>query len=248
VQTEKVLWVRTRYHGLSRGKDRAGFTLAEILIAIFIFAIVLSTIYTSYTGTSRIVNETEYQTEIYRMARIALERMQEDLESVYMTERPEPTGLDEETDQASDFLGEDTDINGRHADSLRFMSRAHVVFSPRDQVSGKAEIAYYVAQNGEEEDFVLYRSDTPELTQAPDAGTGGLVLCEQLLSVDFTYYDAKGEEHTHWDSTAGAFKYTLPRLVSISLEFENALDPEAPYRFFTTVALPMGGKENEQGA
>ncbi|MBW1614275.1 MAG: prepilin-type N-terminal cleavage/methylation domain-containing protein, partial [Deltaproteobacteria bacterium] len=51
----------------------SGFTLAEILIAIFLFAVVLTTIYTSYTGTFRVVDETESQAEIYRMARIAME-------------------------------------------------------------------------------------------------------------------------------------------------------------------------------
>ncbi len=66
-----------------RGENSPGFTLLEILIAMFIFAIVLSTIYTSYTGTFRILDETKEQTDIYRMARIALERMHEDLESVY---------------------------------------------------------------------------------------------------------------------------------------------------------------------
>jgi prepilin-type N-terminal cleavage/methylation domain-containing protein len=37
-----------------------GFTLIEILLAIFILGIVLSTVYVSYTGTFRIIRETEY--------------------------------------------------------------------------------------------------------------------------------------------------------------------------------------------
>ncbi|MBW1691930.1 MAG: prepilin-type N-terminal cleavage/methylation domain-containing protein [Deltaproteobacteria bacterium] len=48
----------------------AGFTLIEILIAIMIFATLLTTIYTSYTGTFRVIEDTESQAEIYRMARI----------------------------------------------------------------------------------------------------------------------------------------------------------------------------------
>jgi hypothetical protein len=222
----------------------------EILIAVFIFAIVLTTIYTSYIGTFRLVNETEYQADIYGMARVTLERIQEDLESVYITRRvdAEALELDEDNGRASGFFGEDTEISGRDADSLRFMSRAHVVFSERDQVSGTAEIEYYMSENDEQGHLVLYRSDTPELGEAPTEGTGGLILCEKLAAVNFTYYDANGEEYANWDSTAEAFRDMIPRLVSISLEFQNELDPEAPYRFFTTVALPMGGEENGEGA
>ena len=206
-----------------------GFTLLEILIAMFIFAIVLSTIYTSYTGTFRIVNETESQADIYGMARIALERMLEDLESATS-----------ESDEDSAFVGEDTEIKGRNADSLRFISRAHLVFSEQEQASGTAEIAYYVQEDDEGEGFVLYRTDRPAFQEKPEEGTGGLVLCDSLVSVDFTYYDDEGEEHDNWDSTSEEFKDKIPKMVSIKLEFENSADIEAPFSFMTSVALPLG--------
>lgn len=228
------------------GRNRPGFTLLEILIAIFIFGVVLSTIYSSYVGTSRIVSETEYQTEIYSMARIALERMQEDLESLYAPQRPEPAESDEDKLSGADFVGDDAEIDGRGADSLRFMSRAHLVFSEEDQDSGTAKIEYYVEQSEEESHFVLYRSDTPETEEPPSKGTGGLVLCEKLLSVDFTYYNASGEVYDNWDSTSEAFKHKIPSMVSITLEFENKLNAETPYKFLTTVAIPMGGDAGEE--
>ena len=61
-------------------RNTKGFTLFEILIAIFLFTVVLTTIYASYTGTLRVVDTTESQADVYRMARIALERILEDLE------------------------------------------------------------------------------------------------------------------------------------------------------------------------
>jgi general secretion pathway protein J len=225
-------------------KNQRGFTLLEILIAVFIFGIVLSTIYSSFVGTSRVVNETEYEADLYSMARIALQRMHEDLESVYVPKNPEPAESDEENVAVGDFVGDDREIDGRDADSLRFLSRAHIVFSEEDQPSGTAEIEYYVKQSDDEDEshFVLYRSDTPELEEPPGEGTGGLVLCEKLISIDFTYYDEKGDEYDNWDSTAEAFEGKIPSMVSISLELENKRDVEAPYKFFTTVAIPMGGE------
>ena len=226
------------------GENRHGFTLIEILVAIFIFGVVLSTIYSSFLGTSRVVNETEYEAEIYGMARITLDRMLEDLESVYVPRDLKPAEPDGEQVTGADFIGDNTEINGRPADSLRFLSRAHIVFSEEDQPSGTAVIEYYVKETEEEEEkeghFVLFRSDTPEQETVPSKGTGGLVLCDKLVSIDFTYYDAAGDEYDSWDTTAGAFEGTIPSMVSISLELENRRDPEAPYKFFTTAAIPMG--------
>ena len=216
-----------------------GFTLLEILIAMFIFAVVLSTIYTSYTGTFRIVNETEFQTDIYEMARITLERMHEDLESVYIPENPENSEPEEPASPLFEFLGEDKEIKGRSADPLRFMSTAHLVFSEEEKASGTAEIAYYVEEGDEGEGFVLYRSDTTPFEEKREEGTGGLVLCDSLVSVNFAYYDDEGEVSDNWDSASDQLN-EIPRMVSILLEFENKSDPETPFKFLTTVALPVG--------
>ena len=223
------------------GENRFGFTLLEIFIAMFIFAVVLSTIYTSYTGTFRIVDETESQADIYAMARVALERMQEDLESVYIPLKGEKSPeLDEgqADDEEGAFVGEDNEIEGRSTDSLRFISRAHLVFS--EEASGTAEIAYDVKEENEGEGFVLYRTDTPAFQEKPEEGTGGLVLCDSLVSLNLTYYDDKGEVHDNWNSTSYEFKDKIPKMVSIKLEFKNSADIEAPFTFMTSVALPMG--------
>ncbi len=218
------------------GENRFGFTLLEILIAMFIFAVVLSTIYTSYTGTFRIVNETESQADIYGMARVALERIQEDLESVYIPKDAKSP----ESVEDSPFVVEDKEIKGRSADSLRFISRAHLVFSEQEQASGTAEIDYYVKEDEEGEGLVLYRADTPAFQEKPEEGTGGLVLCDSLISVNFTYYDDEGEEHDDWYSTSEEFEDKIPKMVSVKLEFENSTDIEAPFTFMTSVALPLG--------
>ena len=69
------------------GTDR-GFTLIEVLLAFFIFSILFITIYTSYSGTFKTINLTENRMELYRKAAIVLERMNEDLESSYISILP----------------------------------------------------------------------------------------------------------------------------------------------------------------
>jgi len=232
------------------GHFHAGFTLIEILIAISIFAVVLTTIYTSYTGTFRVVNETESQAEIYQMARIALERMLEDLESAYIPKNPETENPEENhRRRPSQFVGEDGEIKGRCADTLRFTSRAHINLSGQEQDPGTVEIGYYVMENEEGDDFVLYRSDRPMFEEAfPLEEAGGLVLCERLMSVDFTYHEEGGEVCDSWDSASDAFKDRLPEMVSISLEFVNSSNPEVSFRFTTSVALPMSGDINDEAS
>jgi len=60
-----------------------------------------------------------------------------------------------------------------------------------------------------------------------------------LASVNFTYYEENGDVRESWDSESDELKDKIPKMVSISLEFLNSLDPEAPLKFATSVALPI---------
>jgi len=228
-----------------KGKiGQKGFTLLEILIAMFIFAVVLTTIFTSYTGTFRIIEETESQADIYAMARAVMIRIQEDLESIHIKKRDASKTEGSSVERAI-FLGESKKINGRDADNLRFLSRAHLIFDETDETPGIAEISYYVSENETEENLTLYRADRPELEAPQEEGTGGLMLCDGLYSVNITYHDADGEIHETWDSSEDESKNTLPKMVSILLEFENTKNAEKPHKFMTRVALPMAREKDE---
>jgi prepilin-type N-terminal cleavage/methylation domain-containing protein len=228
-------------------KGHEGFTLLEILIAMAIFALVLSMLYTAYTGTFRNMDETETQADIYHMARIALERIAEDLESAYIP--PWAVGQETEgkTPQPAPFVGEDAQISDRSADTLLFFSRAHLVFDDEEVDTTVARISYDVRQSAVgEEVFILYRSDTPGFEEGPEQGTGGLILCDNLHAVNFTYYDDKGRGYDRWDSTNEEFKDKLPVMVSIVLEFANDRNPEAPFKFVSGVVLPMAQEMYEK--
>jgi len=225
---------------LSPVRDRNGFTLLEILIAIFILATVLSTVFASYTGTLRVVRDTESRAEIYRMAGIALERIVEDLESVYMPEEAK-TSDSEDTQEPFRFAGEDQEIQGMSADTLTFPSLAHLVFGEEDQPWGTTEISYYVEESDDGKGLILYRRDRPQWEEVSDEGGGGLPLCEGLVSVNFSYFDAEGQESQDWDP-ASEEGTGMPKIVSVALEFVNPSDPETPLKFATGVTLPISEK------
>jgi len=178
------------------------------------------------------------------MARTVMIRMQEDLESIHFKEtaasKPEGSSVEPAT-----FLGENKEIKGRDADTLRFLSRAHLVFDEEDENPGIAEISYYVSENEVEDSLALYRTDRPELEGPQEEGTGGLILCDNLFSINITYHDADGEMHEAWDSSEDESKHKLPAMVSILLEFVNIRNVEQPYKFMTRVALPMARERHE---
>jgi general secretion pathway protein J len=226
---------------LQYSNRHSGFTLLEILIAIVIFATLLTTIYASYTGTFKVINDTESQAEIYRTARIAMERMIEDLESAYVQKGSRQASSEGGKENLFQFLGEEREIMGRRADTLRFISSAHIDFSGKDPGCGATRISYYVKESEDGEGFVLYRSDNPLFKETDPlyVESGALVLCEGLISVAFIYYGEGGRKSDSWDSASEGLENKIPKKVSITLEFQNTLNPELPIRFMTGVALPV---------
>jgi general secretion pathway protein J len=224
-----------------RSDGNSGFTLLEILISIVIFATLLTTIYASYTGTFRVINDTESHAEIYRTARIAMERMIEDLESVYVQKGSSYARSEGDGGSIFQFLGEEREIIGRRADTLRFISSAHIDFSGQNPGYGAARIGYYVKESEDGEGFVLYRSDSPlfKETDYSYEESGGLVLCEGLISLAFTYCGQDGRTSESWDSASEGLEHKIPKEVLITLEFESTINPEVHIRFMTSVALPM---------
>ncbi len=217
--------------------ESKGFTLLEILIALFIFAIVLTTVFASYTGTLSLVDETESRAEMYDMARTALERIREDLESAYL---PETLKEQKEAFKEEGFVGADQEINGKSADTLRFCSRAHIDFTLEGRGLENARISYYLKESENGGSFSLYRSDTPIFERASNENEAGVVLCDDLTSINFIYYDAYGEAHSSWDSKEGNFKNKLPSRVSVIIELSYHEAKEEPLKFMTGVSLPMG--------
>jgi len=206
-----------------------GFTLIEILIAVLILAIVLSTVYASYTGTFRTIRATETDAELYGMARTVLERMTRDLEAVAswkgvftFTARPY-------------YLGD------REFTRLIFRSTAHIAFSEREEPAGIAVIEYGVEEGTEKEGYALSRSDSlhrnPEKEEAP---TGGFLLCDRVETLTYRFFDSVGKEHNTWDNGDNeAQKKKAPAMVEIRLGLVNEKDRAHPFPFMTRVRLPL---------
>jgi len=219
--------------------DKKGFTLLEILVAIALFAALTAMLYPAYIGTFRNTDITESYGTIYKMSRIAMERISEDLECACIPKTGD--NLSSDIAQSQVFSGKDSTIDGRDADDLQFVSEKHLSFNS-DKTAGRGVIKYYLKQYGDEEGLTLYRSDDLELGNKSEDETG-LVLCEGLTSMNISYQDENGDTYDYWDSSSEPFKGKLPAMASIELEFLNKYDPESPVKFITSVVIPLAKRE-----
>lgn len=208
---------------------KKGFTLVEILIAMVILAVVMTTVYSAFIGTLRIIEETGSSTHFYRMARSSMKRMITDLESVCRY------------GNTFRFISEEEEIQDKRFMDLSFFSSAHLD-PERGDTEGIATIGYYTVEK-EGDGGALMREDTlyknSDETGEELFRNEGFILCEGLRSVTYTFYDSKGTEYDSWDSRVEVHKDRIPAIIAIHLEFANPDDNDKPYRFTTKVFLPM---------
>lgn len=210
-------------------QNSRGFTLLEILIAIFILGIVLSTIYAAYSATLTVIRELDDDSRAYAMARITLDRMSRDLSSL------------QRFGDAFVLQSEKSRIGNREFGSISFRSAAHLAFEEELLSGYPASIAYFVKENTDGH-LSLWRSDVPGAGPARDKQTdGGIIICENVQALNLIFYDEGGQYYDSWD-TASSFatqKGKPPVLVQIELILKNARDAEKPYKFITRVFLPV---------
>jgi general secretion pathway protein J len=220
-----------------------GFTLLEILIAIFIFSVVITTIFSTFNGVISRTEAIKNGTGDYEMARTCLNRMVSDLTAIYVDQKPlyKPPDIDDGPDPYG-FVGKEDSTGGKDFAELRFSSTEHLSMTGKIE-TGIAEIVYYVKEINDPDtgnQYVLKRSDTlsPEKRDRNqfEPKDSDPLLCENLEALTFIYFDAEGEEHETWDSDSDGVKYATPIAVEIRLKIANGDDS---YQFTTKASLPV---------
>jgi general secretion pathway protein J len=224
----------------SRQPD-SGFTLLEILIAIFIFAILVTTIFGSYNSVFTGAEEINQGVTSYEMARNCLNRMIFDLESIHLSLPPQyaPPDFNGLPDPYR-IVGDTNNVQNISFPKLRFTSTAHVSFGGKTE-SHIAEIVYYV-QATDNDNYLLRRADKIYPYEEFEENSGDPVLCENLKSLTFKYYDREGTEYDLWDSDAEDFGYATPAAIGIKLELTGGRNS---LWFKTMVTLPVCRKKKE---
>jgi len=187
-----------------------GFTLVEVMITAAILALIVTILYGAFAGSIKSMEISSEGGDIYRKARIVLNRMTQEISCACLPFKEEIPGIQYA------FVGEDGAQEGLPQDTLSFTTTALPLKGPS---RGLKEVGYYLAPDPEtEEPALLMREDTTPDDRIDEGGMSHL-LAEGIWGIDFTYYDERGREWERWDSTSAIFAGKTPRFVRISLFF-----------------------------
>jgi general secretion pathway protein J len=214
----------------------------EILVAIAILAIVVTTVLASFNSVFSTTEVLDENANLYEMAKNCLKRMALDLESIHVTQRPiyKPPELDQPPDPYR-FTATVADTGGTgFAQNLRFTSRAHVGFEKNFR-QGIAEVIYYL-KAGDDGHLTLKRADN--LYPYPEFEEKGSdpALCKYVKSLSFKFFDNDGIEFDVWDSDSDEFGYATPKAIAIKLQLANKT---VSHTFETMVSLPISRRKTE---
>ena len=227
-------------------RSRSGFTLLEILIAIFIFAIIITTVYGSFNAVIGRAEAINNGVGAFEMARVCLNRIISDLNAIYVEQKPlyHPPDYNDPPDPYG-FVGTETFKGTKTFSQLRFASFAHLSMA-KDTENGIAEIVYYIKERGyPETEYVLKRADTLYFDEEDyefEEKDSDPVLCEGLEGLSFAYFDDEGDEYETWDSDSSSNKYATPRAIEITLTINYNSEI---HTFYTKLNLPVYREKSE---
>ncbi len=215
--------------------DQSGFTVAEILIAIFIFAVIVTTVFGSYRATSKQVQIVSRNRQLVETGRNCLDRMTRDLIAIWVAQPPEyiPPRINTPPDPYR-IVGALDSVGDRTTTRLRFTSFEHLPIRP-SRSFGVARIVYYIQLN-ENGQYHLYRADQLYPYEPFEVDPADPVLCTHVHSFKMTFYDDSDRSSETWDSESESIDFSTPAAVEIRLELGDEGDTQV---FNTRVSLSV---------
>lgn len=201
-----------------------GFTLVEILLAVGILGIIFSMVYWTFDKTYDVIEGVQMETDRFRSVRLSLNKMSEEISSVYWREEYKD----------SLFNGEDIEENGHPRDSLRFMSASNYGFSEGGNESDMNIISYYLEREEEGETYKLMHSEIRNIFSASEEDRQAYELGESLIGLNLRYFNG-----TDWvDSWNSDELKAVPLTVEIKIVIKDGGGAEKS--FATLKEIPVG--------
>ncbi len=183
------------------GKEK-GFTLIEVLLAILVGSLVLTSVYGIFTSVSNARNRLEVEGEVYHQVRIFYDRIGGELRSLRASAGSSLSVL-----QA-----------GKTAEGEPYLEFTTELVSPLLKTGGLSRVRYELRRD-EEELATLFRS---ERSLQADVTSEALPFIAGLKSFEVRYLNS-GNWRTSWSNRS------QPQMVEVSLEIE-AGEQALPFR------------------
>ncbi|TAH38532.1 MAG: prepilin-type N-terminal cleavage/methylation domain-containing protein [Planctomycetota bacterium] len=200
-----------------RARARRGFTLMEILVALFISAMVMTSVLVSLDYTQRAVDAVHNIIETESAGPRVMALLREDLSRLAVVDRREFTLL----------RGQNESLHGADADQLDFVAYRrsvrpfHDLVRDRDVYAPLVEVGYRLRENPRLADFLeLYRREDFFEDEKPFEDGQFTLLYDRMINFDVRYYERPETDpmwEDEWDSTE---REGLPFAVEVRMELE----------------------------
>jgi type II secretion system protein J len=215
-----------RRRPLGPPQGEAGFTLVELLLALFLFALIAGVVFAAFAAVASGVEKGRQSIELYRVGRVALLRMAQEVGAAM----PPPV------ESTTGFRGK-ADGSGTGQSRIDFLTVPYRRYSDRVPSYELCHVAYYVAENAQGK-MALFRDEdcSGDEDERREHATR-LELTDLAVGLDIAYFDAE-KEHEEWPPNTDD-QSLLPCYVRLALTLRDTQQYERA--FITTVALPMRG-------
>jgi type II secretion system protein J len=209
-------------------QGEVGFTLVELLLALFLFALIAAVIFAAFAAIASGVEKGRQSIELYRVGRVALLHMAQEIGAAM----PPPAGSD------TGFQGKkNPGGSGTGQDRIDFLTVPYRRYSDKAPGYELCHVAYYVTDNPQGKTALFREEDCSGEEDERHERATRLELTDLAVGLDITYYDAD-KDHEEWPPTRGD-QSLLPCRVRLALTLRDTQRYERA--FITTVALPMRG-------
>jgi prepilin-type N-terminal cleavage/methylation domain-containing protein len=213
---------------LFQEEGEAGFTLVELLLALFLFALIAGVVFAAFAAVASGVEKGRQHIELYRVGRVALLRMAQEVGAAMqpLAER-----------KTVGFQGKKNADGGTGHDRIDFLTIPYRRYSDNVPSYELCHVAYYVADNLQGKTALFREEDCSGEEDERRARTTQVELTDLAVGLNITYSDAE-QDYEEWPP-AGDEQNSLPCRVRLALTLRDAQQYERA--FITTVALPMRG-------
>lgn len=180
--------------------SRSGFTLIEVVIAVALLSLILSSVYGIFTTISATEQRLQSESDLYHQSRVIFDRLGRELSGSYLATSNERSAF-----RASNENRDDT--------YLAFTSTSAIIQGAAP--SGLVRLRYELSTERNETVSRLLRSSVPLFV--PDDPQKGQRLSSQIKQLQWRFYDGNDWQED-WDSSQSN---TLPQTVEISMTLMN---------------------------
>lgn len=210
--------------------ERRGFSLIEALVTMTITAILVASVYFSFSnilvGRSKIKDIMERERQIY----FTMELIRSDIKNAFLSLN---TGVPEETHTTIFKAEEDSPVT-----HLTFASINRVRMQSDVKQCDQTEIEFYGLREDGENHF--YRRESLWVDEFPERGGNVYQVFSGFKSILFEFWDEKNKEWKRvWDSESSDNLNILPPKVKITMDIEDSYFDRPPYKIETVINIEM---------